>query len=38
MATYIILSRFSPEAFRDPKEFKKLAEAVSSKINLNPAS
>lgn len=32
MATYIILSRFSQEAFRDPKEFKKLAEAVSGKI------
>ena len=32
MATYVILSRFSPEAFRDPKEFKKLAEAVSAKI------
>ncbi len=32
MTTYIILSRFSPEAFRDPKEFKKLAEAVSAKI------
>lgn len=32
MATYVILSRFSPEAFRDPKEFKKLAEAVSQKI------
>lgn len=32
MATYVILSRFSPEAFRDPKEFKKLAEAVSSRI------
>ncbi len=32
MATYIILSRFSPEAFGDPKEFKKLAQAVSSKI------
>jgi len=32
MATYVILSRFSPEAFRDPKEFKKLAEAVSHKI------
>jgi len=25
MATYVILSRFSPEAFRDPKEFKQLA-------------
>ena len=32
MAAYLILSRFSPEAFRDPKDFKKLAEAVSSKI------
>ncbi len=32
MATYIILSRFSPEAFQDPKDFKKLAAAVSSKI------
>lgn len=32
MAAYIILSRFSPEAFRDPKDFKKLADAVSSKI------
>ncbi len=32
MATYVILSQFSPEAFREPKEFKKLADAVSSKI------
>jgi len=32
LATYVILSRFSPEAFREPGEFKKLAEAVSSKI------
>jgi uncharacterized protein with GYD domain len=32
MATYVILSRFSPEAFREPKDFTKLAEAVSSKI------
>jgi len=32
MATYVILSRFSPEAFRDPKEFKKIAEEVSAKI------
>ncbi|MDH7499467.1 MAG: GYD domain-containing protein [candidate division NC10 bacterium] len=32
MATYIILSRFSPEAFGDPKDFKKLASAVSSRI------
>ncbi len=32
MATYVILSRFSPEAFRDPKDFKKLADEVSSRI------
>lgn len=32
MATYVILSRFSPEAFRDPKDFRKLADAVSTKI------
>ncbi|MEJ2010581.1 MAG: GYD domain-containing protein [Acidobacteriota bacterium] len=32
MATYVLLSRFSPEAFRDPKDFKKLADAVTSKI------
>ena len=32
MATYIILSRISPEAFRDPKDFKELAAEVSSKI------
>lgn len=32
MATYVILSRFSPGAFREPKDFKKLADAVSAKI------
>ena len=32
MPTYVILSRFSPEAFRDPKEFSKLAEMVTQKI------
>lgn len=32
MASYIILSKVSPEAFHDPKDFKKLAETVSSKI------
>jgi len=32
MAMYIILSRFSPDAFREPKDFRKLAEEVSSKI------
>ena len=32
MATYVVLSRFSPEAFADPKEFKQLAATVSAKI------
>ncbi|NWF59791.1 MAG: GYD domain-containing protein [Fischerella sp.] len=32
MATYIILSRFSSEAFTDPNEFKQLAATVSEKI------
>ena len=32
MATYIILSRVSPDAFRDPKDFKRAADAVSAKI------
>ena len=32
MATYVILSRFSPEAFADPKDFKQLAATVSAKI------
>jgi uncharacterized protein with GYD domain len=32
MSTYIILSRFSPDAFADPKDFKELASAVSEKI------
>lgn len=32
MSIYIILSRFSPEAFEDPQEFLKLAEGVSQKI------
>jgi len=32
MTTYIILSRFSPEAFKDPKDFRDLANAVSAKI------
>jgi len=31
MATYVILSQVSPEAFRDPKDFKKLAETVVAK-------
>jgi uncharacterized protein with GYD domain len=32
MATYIILSRFGPEAFDDPGDFPKLAEKVATKI------
>jgi len=32
VATYIILSRISPGAFTDPKEFKQLAAVVSEKI------
>jgi uncharacterized protein with GYD domain len=32
MNTYIMLSRFSPEAFDDPKHFLELAEQVSKKI------
>jgi uncharacterized protein with GYD domain len=32
MATFIILSRFSPDAFRDPKDLRKLADTVASKI------
>lgn len=32
MNTYIILSRFSPEAFDNPKHFLELAEEVSKKI------
>ncbi len=32
MHTYIILSRFSPQAFDDPKHFVELAEQVSRRI------
>ncbi len=32
MATFVILSRISPEAFDDPKDFKNIAKAVSEKI------
>ena len=32
MATYIILSKFSAQAFTDPKEFKGLADMVAAKI------
>ncbi|MFQ5598306.1 MAG: GYD domain-containing protein [Nitrospiria bacterium] len=32
MNSYVILSRFSPEAFRNPKDFKEIAVTVSDKI------
>ena len=32
MAAYIILSQLAPDAFTDPKDFKKLAANVSAKI------
>jgi uncharacterized protein with GYD domain len=32
MATYIILSRVSPQGFADPKDFKNLAATVAEKI------
>jgi uncharacterized protein with GYD domain len=32
MATYVILSRFSPQAFEDPGEFRQLAAAVTEKV------
>ena len=32
MATYIILSRLSPDALKDPKDFKRAASTVSTKI------
>jgi uncharacterized protein with GYD domain len=30
--TYVILSRLSPDAFDDPKDFKKIANTVSNRI------
>ena len=32
MKTYVILVRFSPEAFRDPKDLKKTMEVLFTKI------
>lgn len=32
MATYVILSRCSPQAFKDPRDFKQLAATVAEKI------
>jgi uncharacterized protein with GYD domain len=32
MQTYVILSRFSPGSFAEPKDFKRIAATVSEKI------
>ncbi|HEY3246615.1 MAG TPA: GYD domain-containing protein [Phycisphaerae bacterium] len=32
MATYVILSKLAPDALREPKELRKLAETVAQKI------
>jgi uncharacterized protein with GYD domain len=32
MATYIILSRISPNAFENPRDFRKVAQTVAGKI------
>ncbi len=32
MATYVILSRVSPQVLEEPKDFKQLAERVSAKV------
>ncbi|MBI4503619.1 MAG: GYD domain-containing protein [Gemmatimonadetes bacterium] len=32
MTTYIILSRFSPDAIREPQQIKELADKVSARI------
>lgn len=32
MATYVILSQLAPDAFDDPKDFKKMAATVANKI------
>jgi uncharacterized protein with GYD domain len=32
MAMYVILSKISPNAFQDPKEFRKIASEVASRI------
>jgi uncharacterized protein with GYD domain len=34
MAVYVILSRVSPDALSDPKNFRKLAEVVKEKIKV----
>jgi len=32
MATYVILSKIAPDAFRDPRDFAKVAQTVADKI------
>ncbi len=32
MATYVILSQLAPDAFDDPKQFKKIAKTVADRI------
>jgi uncharacterized protein with GYD domain len=32
MATYVILSQLAPDAFDDPRDFKKIAKTVAEKI------
>jgi uncharacterized protein with GYD domain len=32
MATYVILSQLAPDAFDDPRDFKKIAKTVADKI------
>ena len=32
MATYVILSQLAPNAFADPRDFKKIAKTVADKI------
>ncbi len=32
MATYVILSRLAPDAFDDPRDFKKIASNVANRI------
>ena len=34
MATYVILSRLAPDAFKDPKDLKQLAATVAEKIKV----
>ncbi|MFO8028359.1 MAG: GYD domain-containing protein [Cyclonatronaceae bacterium] len=35
MSTYIILSKISPDALKEPDDFRKMAETVKKKIRKN---